>query len=55
MEENEHQNDYKKIYLGAIIFLIVGLGTMTFLWSSMRNTAKECAHITLKYQDTYKA
>ena len=52
MEENEHQNDYKNIYLGAIILLILGLGTMTFLWSSMRNTAKECAHVTLKYQDT---
>lgn len=52
MEENENENDYKNIYLGAIILLIIGLGTMTFFWSSMRNTAKECAHVNLKYQDT---
>ena len=52
MEENENSNDYKNIYLGAIILLVLGLGTMTFLWSTMRNEAKECAHINLKYQDT---
>jgi DNA repair ATPase RecN len=52
MDEYENTNDYKKIYLGAIIFLIIGLGTMTYFWSSMRNTAKECAHVNMKYQDT---
>ena len=52
MEENENSNDYKNIYLGAIILLVLGLGTMTFFWSTMRNEAKECAHINLKYQDT---
>ena len=34
--------------------LVLGLGTMTFLWSKMRNEAQECAHINLKYQDTLK-
>jgi DNA repair ATPase RecN len=52
MEENENSNDYKNIYLGAIILLVLGLGAMTFFWSSMRNEAKECAHSNLKYQDT---
>tara|TARA_B100001287_G_C22686506_1_gene534085 strand:- start:3751 stop:4710 length:960 start_codon:yes stop_codon:yes gene_type:complete len=52
MEENENSNDYKNIYLGAIILLVLGLGTMTFLWSKIRNEAKESAHINLKYQDT---
>jgi DNA repair ATPase RecN len=32
--------------------LVLGLGAMTFFWSSMRNEAKECAHSNLKYQDT---
>ncbi len=52
MEENEISNDYKNIYLGAIILLVLGLGVMTFLWSTKRNEAKECAYINLKYQDT---
>jgi uncharacterized protein (UPF0305 family) len=52
MEENENSNDYKNIYLGAIILLVLGLGAMTFFWSSMRNEAKEYAHSNLKYQDT---
>jgi hypothetical protein len=30
MEENENSNDYKNIYLGAIILLVLGLGAMTF-------------------------
>ena len=52
MEENENSNNYKSIYLGAIIVLALGISTMTFLWSKMRNEAKDCAYISLKYQDT---
>ena len=52
MEENENSNDYKSIYLGAILVLALGIGTMTFFWSKMRNEAKECAYTSLRYQDT---
>ncbi|MEJ6588646.1 MAG: hypothetical protein QNL43_02485 [Crocinitomicaceae bacterium] len=52
MEDNENSNDYKNLYLGTIIFLVLALGAMTFFWSSKRNTAKECAQINFEYQDT---
>ena len=52
MEDNENSNDYKNLYLGTIIFLVLALGAMTFFWSSKRNSAKECAQINLEYQDT---
>lgn len=52
MEENESSNDYKNLYIGSIIFLVLALGAMTYFWSTMRNSAKECAQINLQYQDT---
>lgn len=52
MEDNENSNDYKNLYLGTIMFLVLALGAMTFFWSSKRNSAKECAQINLEYQDT---
>lgn len=52
MEEERSTENYNKIYLGAILFLIIGLGVMTYLWTNEKKSLAECENITVNYKDT---
>lgn len=52
MEEDQNSGGYTKIYLVAILFLIVGLGAMTYLWSNSRSNLATCENTTQNYKDT---
>ena len=52
MDEEKNTENYNKIYLGAIFFLIVGLGVMTYLWTNERKSLAECENVSENYKDT---
>ncbi len=52
MEEEQSSGNYTKIYLVALLFLIVGLGAMTYLWSNSRSNLATCENTTQNYKDT---
>ena len=52
MEEESKSDNYNKIYLGTIFFLIIGLGAMTYLWTNERKSLADCENKTVNYQDT---
>ena len=52
MEEENSTGNYNKMYLGAILVLIIGLGLMTYLWTNERGKLAECENITQNYKDT---
>ena len=52
MEEENSTGNYNKMYLGAILVLIIGLGLMTYLWTNERGKLSECENITQNYKDT---
>lgn len=52
MEEERSTENYNKIYLGAILVLITGLGVVTYLWTSERKNLSQCENISANNQDT---
>ena len=52
MEEENSTENYNKIYLASILALIVGLGIMTYLWTSTKSNLAECENTTQNYKDT---
>tara|TARA_Y100001978_G_C23701015_1_gene440928 strand:- start:2223 stop:3179 length:957 start_codon:yes stop_codon:yes gene_type:complete len=54
MEEESATENYNKIYLGAILVLILGIGIVTYLWTSERKNLAQCENISSNYQDTIR-
>ena len=54
MEEESATENYNKIYLGAILVLILGIGVVTYLWTSERKNLAQCENISSNYQDTIR-
>ena len=53
MEEDESgSGDYTKIYLGALLALIIGMGIMTYLWTNERKEVAECEKTNSLNRDT---
>lgn len=52
MEEERSTENYNKIYLGAILVLIIGIGVVTYLWTSERKNLSQCENISANNQDT---
>jgi hypothetical protein len=52
MEEQSSTENYNKIYLGAILVLILGIGVVTYLWTSERKNLAQCENISSNNQDT---
>ena len=54
MEEEKSTESYNKIYLLTILILILGLGFVTYLWTSERKNLAQCENISANNQDTIK-
>jgi len=54
MEEESATENYNKIYLGAILVLILGIGVVTYLWTSERKNLAQCENISSNNQDTLR-
>ena len=54
MEEESATENYNKIYLGAILVLILGIGIVTYLWTSERKNLAQCENISSNNQDTIR-
>jgi hypothetical protein len=52
MEEQSSTENYNKIYLGAILVLILGIGVVTYLWTSERKNLAQCENTSSNNQDT---
>ena len=52
MEEQSSTENYNKIYLGAILVLILGIGVVTYLWTSERKNLAQCENISSNNKDT---
>jgi hypothetical protein len=52
MEEEKSTENYNKIYLGAILLLVLGIGFITYLWTGERKNVAHCENVSANNRDT---